>query len=150
LIKTTAATAYGGGSCANLQAGTTLAALNGARPNMNDFVVYATQITIQPTTAPPPTVPAPPVATPPVVTPTPTPTPPVTPVPPPFETTVTVSSLVSTSACPYREFMVGGYRLTTSALTRYDGGHCADIAAGRTLAIVATRGNSTPPCSLPR
>src|SRR6266550_848920 len=71
LIKTDATTRYEGGSCSSLQAGTKLTALNGSRPNVNELVVYATQITIQPsTTTPPAPTPAP--------TPTPTPTPPPT------------------------------------------------------------------------
>ena len=140
LIKTSASTAYEGGSCANLQAGTKLTALNGARPNMNEMLVYATRIVIQQTTAPPTPTPTP------TPTPAPSPAPPKTPapapVPPPvsFETSVTVSSVVSTTSCPYREFMVGSYRLTTSALTRYEGGRCSDITTGATLGIVATTG----------
>lgn len=143
LIKTSAATAYEGGSCASLRSGTKLTALNGERPDMNVMLVYATRIAIQQTTTAPPPAPKPdptPAPAPKPETPAPPKTPAPVPVPVPFETTVTVSSVVSTSSCPYREFMVGSYRLTTSALTRYDGGRCADITAGATFAIVATKG----------
>ena len=61
--------------------------------------------------------------------------------PAPFQTTLTVSSVVAGSKCPYREFTVGGYTLTTSAVTRYENGSCADIVAGATLAVVATKGS---------
>ena len=140
LIKTSASTAYEGGSCASLKAGTTLTGLTGERPNMNEMLVYATRITIQQTTTTPPAPPKPTTPAPAPPAKTPTPAPPPVDVPVSFETSVTVSSLISTSSCPYREFMVGPYRLTTSALTRYEDGRCADIAAGATLGIVATKG----------
>ena len=222
LSKTDATTRYEGGSCTSLNAGTKLTTLNGSRPNINEQVVYATQLTIQQTTTTPtpaPTTtsvttdgtvtslvsgtscpdlqflfgtylfkistatgysqascadvkvgvhvyvagtkrlgysfvlvtglgikrdsstpsPTPGPSTPPPTTPKPTPAP--EPVPASFDTMVTVSSVVAGSTCPYREFMVGGYRLTTSAMTRYDNGRCGDILPGATLGIVATKGS---------
>src|SRR4051812_43463829 len=54
LIKTSTSTAYEGGSCGSLQAGTKLTSLSGERPNMNEMLVYATRIVIQQTTTAPP------------------------------------------------------------------------------------------------
>src|SRR5206468_1130429 len=45
VIRTDAATTYSGGSCSSLKAGTKLTTLNGSRPNTNELILYATQIT---------------------------------------------------------------------------------------------------------
>ena len=92
VIKTDTTTRYDGGSCTSLQAGSKLTALSGSRPNNNEQVLYATQITIQSSTPAPAPTPAPgapaPVTTPPAKPVTPAPAP----VPVSFETTVTVST----------------------------------------------------------
>ena len=59
VIKTDTTTRYDGGSCTSLQAGSKLTALSGSRPNNNEQVLYATQITIQSSTPAPAPTPAP-------------------------------------------------------------------------------------------
>jgi Domain of unknown function (DUF5666) len=141
VIRTDAGTAYDGGSCVSLQAGTKLTTLSVTRASSTDTLLYATKIGVQGSTRTPVPTPTPTPTPTPAPGPGPKPSPTPAPVPVPFATTVIVSSVVATSACPYREFMVGDYRLTTSALTRYDGGRCTEIAAGATLGIVATKGS---------
>ena len=130
VFKISPATAYSQASCADVKVGVHVY-IAGTKRDGDSFVAV-TGLGIKRDGAPGPT-PAP-------TTPT-TPTPAPAPVPVSFDATVTVSSVVATSACPYREFMVGDYRLTTSAMTRYDHGGCGDIAPGATLAIVATKGS---------
>jgi hypothetical protein len=130
VFKISPATAYSQASCADVKVGVHVY-IAGTKRDGDSFVAV-TGLGIKRDGAPGPT-PTP-------TTPT-TPTPAPAPVPVSFDATVTVSSVVATSACPYREFMVGDYRLTTSAMTRYDHGGCGDIAPGATLAIVATKGS---------
>ena len=130
LFKISAATAYSQASCADVKVGVHVY-IAGTKRGADNFVLV-TGLGLKRDGTPGPS---------------PTPGPGTQPTPAPatgpssFETTVVVSSIVAGSACPYREFMVGGYRLTTSALTRYENGSCADIAAGATLGIVATHGD---------
>jgi hypothetical protein len=45
-------------------------------------------------------------------------------------TVLTVSSLVSGTACPTLQFMINTYVIKTSAATQYDGGSCTSLKAG--------------------
>ena len=130
LFAISRATAYSQASCADVKVGVHVYVAGTKREG--DTFVAVTGLGIERDGTPNP-APAPPT--------TPSPVPAPTPAPSSFETTVTVSSIVAGSACPYREFMVGGYRLITSAMTRYENGSCADIAPGAALGIVGTRGD---------
>jgi hypothetical protein len=56
-------------------------------------------------------------------------------------TPVTVTSLVSGTACPTLQFKISAYLFKTSADTRYDGGSCSSIKAGTKITFTATRAN---------
>jgi hypothetical protein len=56
-------------------------------------------------------------------------------------TPVTVTSLVSGTACPTLQFKISTYLFKTNADTRYDGGSCASIKAGTKITLTATRAN---------
>ena len=128
LFKISSSTAYSQASCADVKVGAHVYVAGTKRETENFVAVTGLGIKRDGTAAPEPV-------------PTPTTTSPApAPAPTPFETTVTVSSLVASSACPYREFMVGAYRLTTSRMTRYVDGGCGDVAPGATLGIVAMKG----------
>ena len=124
VIKTAASTQFIGGSCANIKAGTKLTSLDGTRPDMNELVLYATQITIGSGQS------------------TPTPTPAPTPTPTPVQADVTVSSIVSGTDCPYLQFMVSNYVLQLASATHYTGGACADVKAGVKARITGTKRES--------
>ena len=140
LFKISTETAYSQASCADVKVGAHLY-LSGTKRDGDNFVAVTGLGIKRDGTTTPPTAPTTPTAPTEPSAPT-APTTPSAPLPPaPFETTVTVSTIVAGSRCPYREFTVGGYTLATSAGTRYENGRCVDIRAGVTLAIVATKGS---------
>jgi uncharacterized protein DUF5666 len=57
----------------------------------------------------------------------------------PVSAEVSVSSLVSGTACPSLSFMVGPYTISVSPTTTFEQGTCVDIAAGKKLGLTGTR-----------
>ena len=91
---------------------------NGTQLSETAGVFYVTQLsfvttTTQPTPAPPPTTTA------------------------PVQADVTISGV--TGSCPTVTLLVGNYSLNVSASTGYSGATCADLRAGVTVNVLATR-----------
>jgi hypothetical protein len=116
LIKTDSATAYSGGSCADIKAGTKLG-LIGTLSNQTQLLFYATKITLQSTT----TTPAPEGR--------------------PVETEGNVTGTV-TGSCPAVQFALSGwsgYVFKTTTSTLMSGGTCTDIKTGAKIAVGGTK-----------
>jgi hypothetical protein len=114
VIKTDAATAYSGGSCADIKAGTKLG-LMGTLSNESQLLFHATKVTLSMSTT--------------------------TPESRPVETEATVTGTVS-GACPAVQFSLSGwsgYTFKTTSSTQVTGGSCADIKSGAKLAVVGTK-----------
>jgi hypothetical protein len=116
VIKTDNATAYNGGSCSDIKAGTKLG-LIGTLSNEEQMRFYATKVTLQSAT----------------------------PLPEghPVDAEATVTSAVS-GTCPEVQFTLSawsGYVFKTTASTEVSGGSCADIKAGVKLQVVGTKIN---------
>jgi hypothetical protein len=108
------ATQFSGGACADIKAGARVAIV-GTKKESESFV-RVTTLTFKrdtPTEPPAPTT--------------------------PVYADVTVSSLVTGTACPSLSFMVGPYKISVSSATTFEHGACVNIAAGMKLGLTGTR-----------
>ncbi len=115
-FNVSSATQYSGGTCSDLKAGAKVAVV-GYKRDGESFVRVGSLTFRQPTATTPPT----PEAT------------------TPFSADVTVSSLVTGTACPNLSFMVGPYTIKVSTVTTYENGTCANIAPDSKLKLTGTR-----------
>ena len=138
LLKTSTSTKYSGGTCSNIKAGSVIS-FTGTRVSNSEQVIYLDSISFGGSSSKP----------------EPEPTTGSKPEPTPASglTNVTISSLVSGYACPDLRFYgssavykpatgtttPSGYLFKTSTSTKYEGGTCAALKAGLTVALNGTK-----------
>jgi uncharacterized protein DUF5666 len=111
------ATAYSGGACGDLKAGTRVGIV-GARKDTESFIRVSRLTFVQPATTPPPTPGAPP--------------------PQPVDGEGVITAIGEPTACPSRNFYIGMYLVKLDATTQYVGGGCASLQVGLTVGVKGT------------